>query len=54
MITTGFLRQKIEKVYEYTVEQAEEIHICQYISYLYECEAFSGSPNQRPFANFQT
>ena len=52
MITAGFLRQKIEKIYEYTVEECEELHISQYLAYLYECEAFSGSPNQRPFPNF--
>jgi len=48
MITAGFLRQKIEKIYEHTVEECTELHISEYLAYLYEQASYSSPPHLRP------
>ena len=48
MITAGFLRQKFEKIYEYTVEECSELHISEYLACLYEQESYSSPSHLRP------
>ena len=47
MITAGFLRQKIEKIYEYTVEECTELHVSEYLAFLYEQASYSSPPHLR-------
>jgi len=47
MITAGFLRQKIDKIYEYTVEECAELHVSEYLAFLYEQASYSSPPRLR-------
>ena len=47
MITAGFLRQKIKKIYERVVEECTELHISEYLAFLYEQASYSSPPHLR-------
>ena len=48
MISAGFDRQKWPKKHEHLVEEAEELHIYEYLHYLQERDGYSGPPHLRP------